>query len=152
MTRYGYIYAIYNDEIPVYTGKTFDMKERWRKHRNQHQNTTDAKKYNRKINVFLRKVGFDNCEMRLLETIEIETDSDLNRHEGRWQSIMEKDFDLLNSLKAGNGNNNDINSIAYQNKLIRDRENVSTTTTTHAPSYYHFRAISEKCRCSPTKR
>mgnify|MGYP003646136787 CR=1 FL=1 len=126
MTRHGYIYAIYNDEIPVYTGKTFNMTDRWNKYRTDHQNTSpqNKRKYNHKIHVFMRKVGFDNCDMRLLETIEIEVDSDLNPHEGRWQSIMEKDFDLLNIRKAGNGDYDDKNSIAYQNKLIRMREQI----------------------------
>ena len=124
MTRLGYIYAIYNDEIPVYTGKTVNMRTRWNNYRSEHQNPNNEEKYNQKIHAFMRKVGFDNCEMRLLETIEIEVDSDLNPHEGRWQSIMEKDYILLNTQKAGNGSSSDRNSIAYQNKLIRNRQQI----------------------------
>ena len=146
----GYIYAIcYNGEI-CYTGRTINMRERWNAYRYQHKKTEDPDIYNMKIHAFMREKGFDNFEMMLLESFEVEKDSDLNYYEGIWQTTFEDlGFDLLNTQKAGNGDTHDLGSIAYQNNRARSKEKIPCELCGKLIGRCHIRRHQQSSNCLP---
>ena len=124
MTITAYIYAICHDNEIIYTGKAVNMTNRWYKYRSDHKNPKNKKVYDLNIHVFMRKVGFDNCEMVLLETIEVEKESDIFHYEGMWQETFEDlGFNLQNKYQAGNGRCVK-GTIAYDNTQARNREQI----------------------------
>ena len=124
MTITGHIYSICYDNEIIYTGKTVNMKQRWKTYRNKHNNPRH-RDYNMNIHAFMREKGFDTCEMMLLETIEVEELSDLAHYEGMWQETFEElGCALQNKQKAGNGNGCVKGTIAYDNSKKRDKEKI----------------------------
>ena len=119
----GYIYAICHNREIIYTGKTVNMTRRWDCYRHKHK-SPDDRNYNMKIHTFMREKGFDNCEMVLLETIEVEKRSDLFPYEGEWQGIFEElGCNLQNERQAGNGYCV-MGTINYDNNKARKREKI----------------------------
>tara|TARA_R110001606_G_scaffold278013_1_gene426234 strand:- start:24 stop:476 length:453 start_codon:yes stop_codon:yes gene_type:complete len=120
----GYIYAICHDREIIYTGKTVNMRKRWANYRDHHNNPNHGD-YDMNISAFMRAKGFDNCEMVLLETIEVENGLDLFAYEGMWQETFENiGCNLQNKYKAGNGSSKVKGTIGYDNGLARSREKI----------------------------
>ena len=120
----GYIYAICYDNEIIYTGSTINMATRWRGYKNQHRNPKN-RNYKYKISAFMRDKGFNNCEMMLLESYEIENEKEIYKYEGMWQrTFQELGCDLQNTNQAGNGCATVKGTIAYENEKARSKEKI----------------------------
>ena len=116
-----HIYGIYCKGEICYVGKTRDMRVRWNEYRSQHKNSK-CKNYNTKIFQYMREQGFDNFSHEIIETVPEEYGS---QAEGMWyHTFKDLGFDLKNTCVPGNGNSSDRGTIAYQNHLARNREQI----------------------------
>ena len=145
MTRY--VYGICYDNEIVYIGSTKDMKHRWNGYREKYNNPKIIQ-YKMKIHQFMREKGFDNFSHQIIETFHDITRRDIEQYEGVWQETLEElGFNLLNKQKAGNGNQKDLNSIAYANKQARDKVKIPCELCGKMISRSHIRRHQKSSNC-----
>lgn len=131
----GYVYAIHNTgDAPTYIGSTFQSPgQRWREYRCKHKDPKD-RHYTLGICLQMRRHGFDQFSMEILETVMVNGLPDLLKIEGEYQVLFRDEY-----------------GVPICNRKIEGERNLKGTSKT-MEGYRQNPATYEKCLARQNER